>query len=101
MGYLCDLIFNIPMLQVFKICYCDQYDPSQKHEWKDICKEFVAIVGRCRPDMLMKPKIHLILHLVESMEEFGPTSCFSSERLWLYNRYILMAFILLYSLHLI
>lgn len=30
--------------------------------------------------MLKKPKVHLMLHLVECMKEFGPTSAFNSER---------------------
>ena len=30
--------------------------------------------------MLNKQKVHLILHLVECMEQFGPTSAFNSER---------------------
>lgn len=30
--------------------------------------------------MLKKQKVHLILHLVECMEQFGPTSAFNSER---------------------
>ena len=27
---------------------------------------------------MSKPKIHLILHLVECMEEFGPTAAFNT-----------------------
>ena len=38
------------------------------------------MIARHRPDMLMKQKVHLILHFVECMEQFGPTSSFSSER---------------------
>ena len=30
--------------------------------------------------MLKKQKVHLLLHLVECMEYFGPTSAFNSER---------------------
>ena len=37
-------------------------------------------VRQHRPDMLKKLKVHLMLHLVECMEQFGPTSAFNSER---------------------
>ena len=38
----------------FKISYCNHYDPSKKDEWCDICREFVDVIARHRPDMLMK-----------------------------------------------
>ena len=32
------------------------------------------------PSLLRKQKVHYFLHLVESMENYGPTSAFSAER---------------------
>ena len=51
-----------------------------RDEWSSVCKEFVDIVSRCQPNMLKKQKVHMMLHLVDCMEEFGPTSAFNSER---------------------
>ena len=45
-----------------------------------VCREFVEAVSQYQPDMLKKQKVHLLLHLVECMEQFGPTSAFNSER---------------------
>lgn len=45
-----------------------------------MCKMFVDVVSQHRPNMLKKQKVHLMLHLVECMEQFGPTSAFNSER---------------------
>ena len=58
---------------MFKIAHCNYYDPSKKVEWMKICKDFVeAVRYHIRRDE--KPKIHLVLHLLEYMEQFGPTS---------------------------
>ena len=34
----------------------------------------------CQPDLLQKRKVHLLLHLVECMKEFGPTAGFNTEK---------------------
>ena len=52
----------------------------KKAEWTDVCKRFVDSVAEHRPEMLKKQKIHLMLHYVDCMEQFGPTSSFNSER---------------------
>ena len=67
-------------MKVFKIAYCDYYDPSLYSDWSGVCREFVEAVSQHQPDMLKKQKVHLLLHLVECMEQFGPTSAFNSER---------------------
>ena len=64
----------ISCIQVFKIAYCDHYDPSMFSELNCVCKEFFDT------NMLKKHKIHLILHLVECIEQLGPSSAFNSER---------------------
>ena len=42
--------------------------------------DFVASVKEHSPDLLAKVKIHLLLHLSDSMSDFGPTSAFNTER---------------------
>lgn len=66
--------------QIFEIAYCRNYDPSKITVWKNICQEFVNAVSEHRPAMLKKQKVHLMLHLVDCMEEFGPISAFNTER---------------------
>ena len=70
----------ILLLQIFMIAYCDYFTSSKAVEWADACKKFVDAVCEHRPEMLKKQKVHLMLHLVSCMDQFGPTSGFNSER---------------------
>ena len=36
------------------------------------CVKFVSSVEKAFPELTKKPKIHLLLHLVESLQDFGP-----------------------------
>jgi len=40
----------------------------------------VDTVKDCQPELLQKVKIHLLLHLVDNMLDFGPCSSFNTER---------------------
>ena len=44
------------------------------------CKDFVAATYAFKPELLQKPKFHLLLHLPQSMEDFGPAMAFNTER---------------------
>jgi hypothetical protein len=44
------------------------------------CKDFVAATYAFKPELLQKPKFHLLLHLPQSMEDFGPRMAFNTER---------------------
>ena len=46
------------------------------------------------PALLKKPKIHIILHLAESIRDYGPCSAFSAERYCcvLYIQYLTVIF---------
>eukprot|EP00731_Ephydatia_muelleri_P017962 Em0011g2a len=39
----------------------------------------------CKKGIIQRPKIHLILHLVDCIEQYGPTSAFSAERCESFN----------------
>ena len=56
------------------MCACDAYDPSLKDDLQQKCQDFVDNVKTHMPTFLQKQKTHLILHLVECMDEFSPTS---------------------------
>lgn len=61
-------------LQVFRIAYCQKLRLSTITETQHICNEFVQTVKENAPELLKKVKVHLILHLPQSMADFGPTS---------------------------
>ena len=53
---------------------------SSKEEVQKICEEFVCAVKQYTPEFVNKVKIHLLLHLTDSICDFGPTSAFNTER---------------------
>lgn len=72
--------YNPTVLQVFKITYCQPFRYNSCREYQQVCENFVRAVKDNSPELLKKVKIHLILHLVESMSDFGPSSAFNTER---------------------
>eukprot|EP00731_Ephydatia_muelleri_P000658 Em0001g658a len=66
--------------KVFQIAYCEFFCVQLSEEWKGICCSFIDSVKTHMPLLLNKPKTHLILHLVDCMIDFGPSSAFSAER---------------------
>ena len=70
--------------QVFRIVYCLPFRESAKLEWQEICQDFVDAARQICPELLQKVKVHLLLHLVDCMVDFGPCSAFNTERCSLY-----------------
>ena len=62
------------MPQVFKTAYFDFFATSLYEEWSRICVAFVEALKTNTPELLQKQKTHLILHLVDCMREWGPSS---------------------------
>ena len=62
------------------MAYCNYFSLKDRDECKAICQEFVQEVTTCFPDLKKKVKIHTLLHLVDNMIDFGPTSAFNTER---------------------
>lgn len=54
--------------------------PALQEHYQELCQTLVDNVKLYMPELLHKQKVHLILHLVESMALFGPSSAFSAER---------------------
>ena len=73
------MVYNT-CVKVFQIAYITPFSTKNKDSCHSVCVEFVEAVRVAFPDMLKKPKIHLLLHLVDNMIEFGPTSAFNTER---------------------
>ena len=67
-------------MQVFRIAYCQKVRLSTISESQRVCEEFAQAIKDNFPELQKKVKIHLILHLTQSMTDFGPTSAFNTER---------------------
>ena len=67
-------------LQIFRVAYCLPFSVDKVAEYKAICQGFVDAVKEYQPDFLRKVKIHMLLHLVDNMLDFGPCSAFNTER---------------------
>ena len=67
-------------IQIFRIVYCLPFRESDEMEYKEICKQFVDIARQFQPELLQKVKVHLLLHLVDCMLDFGPCSVYNTER---------------------
>ncbi|KAL5482287.1 hypothetical protein EMCRGX_G022596 [Ephydatia muelleri] len=66
--------------KVFQIAYCDIFKASSADSCRNVCHAFVDSAKRHMPTLLDKQKTHLLLHLVDCMVQFGPSSAFSAER---------------------
>ena len=66
--------------QVFCIAYCLPFYATATEEYQLICNEFIDAVKEHKPELLMKQKVHLLLHLVQSLNDFGPSAGFNAER---------------------
>ncbi len=78
-GSCADILMQLHCPQVFRSAYCKPFR-KQDLEVKDVCSEFVTSVHMYKPELLRKPKFHLLLHLPEDMKDFGPTAAFNAER---------------------
>jgi len=66
--------------QVFRIAYCQPFDSEMVGMYESECSSCVAAILAHYPDLKRKLKVHLLLHLCESMLQFGPTSAYNTER---------------------
>ncbi|KAL5460040.1 hypothetical protein EMCRGX_G033453 [Ephydatia muelleri] len=64
--------------KVFRIAHCNYFSTMSGNH-------FVINVKHTMPELLNKPKVHLILHLVDCMVNLGPCSAFSAERCESFN----------------
>ena len=66
-------------MQIFRIAYSHPV-PSMKDEYQKLCQDFVIASSQCMPSYSKRSKVHLLLHLTDHLLEFGPATCFSTER---------------------
>ena len=73
-------VFQLILIQVFKLAYCQPFMQANYDEYKEVCEKFVGAVHEHCPELRKKVKVHMILHLPENVKDFGPTSAFNTER---------------------
>ena len=79
--FLLELIFTPTFYAIdLQIAYCTPFKLSDVHQYQKVCESFVSAVKLGCPEMLNKPKVHLLLHLPQSMRDFGPTFAYNTER---------------------
>ena len=66
--------------QVFRVAYCLPFSDDTAEEYLLVCQKFVYTIREHKPQFLKKQKIHMLLHLVECMRDFGPCEGFNTER---------------------
>ncbi|KAL5517682.1 hypothetical protein EMCRGX_G003276 [Ephydatia muelleri] len=70
----------LALSMVFKMVYCDEFEPQKIELYRDVCHRFARAIDCYSVTWRKKLKIHLILHLPDSMLRFGPASSFNTER---------------------
>ena len=72
--------FHCLSSQVFRVTYCQKFHLSSRDECQRVCEGFVSSIKEHFPHLQKNVKIHLLLHLIDNMVDFGPTSSFNTER---------------------
>ena len=54
---------------MFKIAYCDPFDPEKMEYYKTVYQNFVTAIENHLPEWKTKLKVHLVLHLPDDMAQ--------------------------------
>lgn len=65
---------------MFHISYSNFYRVEDLSNFRECIKNCVELLHKNYPSLKEKLKIHLLLHLVEDMDSFGPAVSFCTER---------------------
>ncbi|XP_028413915.1 uncharacterized protein LOC114536761 [Dendronephthya gigantea] len=74
--------------EIFALAYSSGFDKRNSEGAKQLFKTFIDAVTRIYPEFLKKAKLHLLLHLVDDIENLGPANGFSTERFEAFNHFI-------------
>ena len=74
------LIFQTCIIQVFHTAYAYYFRPGQLEEIREVIVDCVRLLHKSYPHLKEKVKVHMLLHLIEDMENFGPAVSFCTER---------------------
>lgn len=56
------ILLQLFMLKIFRIAYCTPFKLSDVPQHQEVCESFVSAVKLGCPELLNKPKVHLLLH---------------------------------------
>jgi hypothetical protein len=62
------------------ILYTRGFDKRNSGAAKQLLQSFLNAVAGTYPEFLKKAKLHLLLHLVDDIENLGPANGFCTER---------------------
>lgn len=65
--------------------YCLPLVKEKLPEYRVVCQRFVDVCTSCMPEYSRRSKVHLLLHVIDDMVQFGPQDCFNTERYSLAN----------------
>jgi hypothetical protein len=65
---------------VFSISYASHVDTRDYGKIMDIKSSLLDSLEEVHPDIMRKPKLHTLVHLMEDMSNFGPAVGFATER---------------------
>lgn len=68
------------IFQIFAFAYASGFDKRNNEGAKQLLTSFINAISATHPEFLKKPKIHLLLHLVDDIENLGPANGFCTER---------------------
>ena len=71
---------SIIILQVFSIAYASHVDTRHYGRIMAITSSLLDSMEEVHPDIMRKPKLHTLVHLVNDMSNFGPAVGFATER---------------------
>ena len=65
---------------MFSISYASHVDTRDYGKIMDIKSSLLDSLEEVHPDIMRKPKLHTLVHLMEDMSNFGPAVGFATER---------------------
>ena len=86
----CDIPYSNQMqsTQAFRIAYCVRFFPEEADIHCHTCTKLLNSVLQSMPDLGKELKFHLVVHLIDNILAFGPSSSFSTERyIYMYMQY--------------
>ena len=61
--------------------YKSRFDTRDHGKFATMTSSFLDSMEEVHPEIMRKPKLHTLLHLLDDMSNFGPAVGFATERL--------------------
>ena len=66
--------------QIFTLAYGTSFVKTNEQPARQLFTEFANALQRTYPELLKKPKVHILHHLVDDIVNLGPANGFCTER---------------------